>query len=235
MLGGLIAAVSGLAALVALASHVPSFYRDQPFPPPAAVAGTPATSADLAVEQQRLEQLTRRMVTKASSLHAAIGRGGSWGAAFSAAEVNAWLAVDLPRNHARLLPRGIAGPRVRFQPRRLLAGARVGAGAVSVVAWSELEIRLRDVNQLGIVLERAGLGAIPLPTGPLLWALARRLSAMGTDADVRRLDGRMVLVVTIPSSAGADATSRRLESLSLGEDEVILAGTTRTAATVAGR
>ena len=224
-------AALGLAVLAVLLVHVPAFYRGQPFPSPAALSADTVAGP----EQQRLEQLARRMVTKASSLHAAIGQAGPWGEAFTAAEVNAWLAVDLPRNHRSLLPRGVAEPRLQFSPRHVAAGARVGSAALSAVAWVELEMQLREENQLGIVLTEASLGAIPLPRGPVLRALAHRLGGLGLMTDVRRLDGRMVLVVHIPSTHEAGVKSHWLESLSLDDGEMILAGTTRSGSAVAGR
>ena len=65
-----------------------------------------------------LERLAGRMMTKAASLHAAMRQDGAWEALISEGEINAWLALDLPRNHATLLPSGLSDPRVCLQPRR---------------------------------------------------------------------------------------------------------------------
>jgi hypothetical protein len=46
-------------------------------------------------------------------------------------------------------------------------------------------------------------------------------------ADLRMLDGRMVLMVYIPSTHDAGATSYWLESLSIADGELLMAGETR--------
>ena len=50
--------------------------------------------------------------------------------------------------------------------------------------------------------------------------------------DLRRLDGRLVLMVYIPSTHDAGATSYWLESLAIGAGELLVAGETRSTATI---
>jgi hypothetical protein len=173
-------------------------------------------------------------VTKISALHADFVRSGPWGAAIAEAEVNAWLATDLQRNHAKLLPPGMSSPRVAIGPRRLRVGARVGGATLGSVASLDLEVVLRDVNQLGIVVTDVRLGGLPLPRGPVTHEIARRIDALGMATERRRLDGRTVLVVYIPSTHDAGATSHWLESLALEDGAVLVGGVTRDAAPRAG-
>ena len=178
-------------------------------------------------EPLHVEALARRAVTKASAWHASISRSGGWETAVTADELNAWLAVDLPRNHARWLPRGVSQPRLVFRPRHVVLATRVGYGPLTAVAWLDCEIVLRDINHLAIVLEQARLGAIPIPRTPILRELSHRISKLGMVTDLRMLDGRMVLMVYIPSTHDAGATSYWLESLSIGDGELLMAGETR--------
>jgi hypothetical protein len=172
------------------------------------------------------ERAAARMVTAGSGLHAALGRAGPWGAALSDTEANAWLAIDLPRNHRTLLPRGLADPRVRFRPQRVEAAIRVGSGILSTVVWCDLGVTLRGVNQLGITVEGASAGAVPIPGTPLLAELGRRIAAFGAVTELRRLDGRMVLVVYIPAMLGGGGPRWRLESLRIDAGEAAVAGST---------
>jgi hypothetical protein len=212
------ALVGGAAALVVLAGGVlltqrtPSFYR-------AAMASADADDGQTA-------GAARRLVSDVSALQAAFMREGPWEAAFSETDINAWLAADLPRNHAQLLPAVAADPRLRLESGRVEAGVRVGAGRASAVAWLSLEVRLRDPNQLGIVLEDARLGGLPLPRGPLLREIRRRFDQLGMVTAVRRLDGRSVLVVYIPSTHEAAGTSHWLESLAIGNGTIAFSGRT---------
>jgi hypothetical protein len=231
-----------LAAIVALLKYEPGFYRRL-----SASGGTVAAAPGLDREQQespqpatqpdvsQAEAAARRVVTKAAACHAAISRPGAWEAAVTADELNAWLAIDLPRNHRNVLPRGVSQPRLLFQPKHALVGARVGYGPLTAVASLDFEIQLRDVNHLAIVLEQARLGAIPLPRPPILRHLAERIGTLGMVTDLRMLDGRLVLMVYIPSTHDSGGTSYWLESLSIGAGELLLAGTTRSSADVRNR
>jgi hypothetical protein len=205
-----LAAVAGGALAVAgfAATRVPEFYRQR-----------------LAIENA--EDSARRLVSDVSALHASFVREGGWEAAFSERDINAWLASDLPRNHARLLPQAVASPRLRFTPRRVHVAARVGAGLASSVAVVVAEVQLREPNQLGIVVEDARLGSLPLPRGLVLGAIRRRFDQIGMVTAVRWLDGRTVLVVYIPSTHESGGMSHWLESLSIGEGSVAFAGHTR--------
>jgi len=185
---------------------------------PALMAVTPAGP--------EAERAAARMVTTGSALHAAIGRAGPWGAAITDAEANAWLAIDLPRNHPALLPRGLAEPRVSFHPHRVEAAVRVGSGLLSTVVWCDLRVMLRGINQLGITVEAASAGAVPIPGTPVLAELGRRIAACGAVTELRRLDGRMVLVVYIPAMLGGGGPQWRLESLRIGAGEAAVAGST---------
>ena len=222
---GLAAAVAAVCAVVVvgmLVRHEPAFYRSRTA---AALEGEPPPGH---------VQQGRRLVTKLSALHADFLRPGPWEAVVAEAEVNAWLATDLPRNHSRLLPAGFSMPRVAIGPRRVRLGARVGGAVLGSVASLDLEVSLRDVNQLGIVLSDARLGGLPLPRGPVIHEIARRIDALGMATELRRLDGRPVLVVYIPSTHDAGATSHWLESLSFEDGALLVAGVTRAAASRAG-
>jgi len=201
-------AAGALAMAGFAATRVPEFYRQR-----------------LAIEGA--EDSARRLVSDVSALHASFVREGSWEAAFSEHDINAWLASDLPRNHGRLLPQAVANPRLRFTPRRVHAALRLGAGLASTVAVLVAEVQLREPNQLGIVVEDARLGSLPLPRGLVLGAIRRRFDQIGMVTAVRRLDGRTVLVVYIPSTHESGGMSHWLESLSIGEGTVAFAGHTR--------
>lgn len=173
------------------------------------------------------EQAARRLVTKISALRADVIRIGAWESVITDAEINAWLTNDLPRNHPHFLPWGIREPRIEFQSKRVSIAARTGAWALSTVVWLELKVQLREINQLGIVLEQARLGRIPLPRNAILRDLARRINAMGAITDLRQLNGQLHLIVSLPESHDGGANRHTLKSLSIETGELLLAGTTR--------
>lgn len=215
---------AGLAAavlvLVILLRYEPGFYRD------ARVQGGPDRLGARPADADTVEGLARRAMTRAATWHAALGEEGPWELVLTAVEVNAWLAIDLPRNHAKLLPRGVSDPRIALGARHLRCGARMGLGPLSAVAWVDLEVVLRDVNQLAIAIDEARLGAIPLPRAAVLQNLAGRLGDLGAVAEVRRVDGRPVLMVYIPSAQDGRFPGCRLEALAVDAGELLLSGRT---------
>ena len=201
-------AVLGLLAGVVLVP-VPAFYRER------ALARMSAP-----------DQAARRLVSDVSALRAAVVREGRWEAALDERDINAWLATDLPRNHSALLPDGVSAPRVRLAPQRVEVGVRVGFGPCAAVASLAAEVRLREPNQLGVTLVDARLGGLPLPRGPVLAAVERGFRRLGLFATVRRLDGRSVLVVYIPSTHEEGGAAHWLESLAIGEGTIAVSGRT---------
>jgi hypothetical protein len=208
-----LAAASGAATVLAilvlglLARHEPAFYG----------------SAAVAAASAAVELNARRMLSKASSMHAAIRSAAPWDAVITADEVNAWLAVDLPRNHSQLLPANTSALRVAFAPHRVLAGVRLGSGVFSAVAWVDAEVRLCGVNQVGLGLVDARLGSLPLPRAALIRELARQLHALGLVTDLRWGESGPLLVVSAPATYDA-APGARLEMLAVGDGELLLAG-----------
>lgn len=209
--GGLAVLAGGMLAGIVAAQQPPVFYRA------AIAADTPAAA----------ESLARRMLSNAAALHAAAGRAGSWEAVIEDREVNAWLAIDLPRNHRGLLPAGVELPRVSFQSRRVAVAARMWIGPVSTVAWAEMEVWLQGMNQVGLKMVSAGLGSLPVPRDAMLRHLAGRLAVAGFVTDLRRTRAGLLLIVSPPSTYDAAAGACRLESLAVAAGELLVAGTTQ--------
>ncbi len=206
-LAALALAVGGCVAVLISLRHEPALLAGQAVPADA-------------------ERAAARLLTKASALHAAAGRPGQWDAVFTADEVNGWLATDLPKNHSRLLPAGLSAPRVHFGSQRLAAGAWLQRGPFAAFGWVDLDVRLRGVNQLVLLPRDARLGLLPVPQGMVLGRIARGLTAAGLVSELRRLDGELVLLVSIPSPTGSPATRMRLEFLGLAPGELLLSGST---------
>lgn len=208
-------------ALVAAAASAPEFYRAR------LPVGGPLDGRDPLTAAAAAEQSARRLVTRVASLHSAVLEVGRWEAAFSERELNAFLALDLPRNHAAVLPAGCRDPRIEFLPGRLRAAMRVGRGGLCATLWVEAEVTLQGANQLRIGLAQARLGLVPVPAGPVLGGIARWLERLGAVTEIRRGGGRGVLVVYIPALPQTGGASHWLEALRLAAGEAAIAGETR--------
>ena len=165
----------------------------------------------------------RRLVTAVAGLRAGASRTGDWGAAIRGQDLNAWLATDLPRNHAAALPTGIREPRVVLEPGRIRVAARAGAGPLAGTVSLVVEPRLRAPNQLELAVSEARFGAVPIPAGPFVHRVAAVCGRLGLVTNVRRLDGRSVVVV---SWGGRGVV---LRGLSVNDGELVIAGTTEEA------
>lgn len=207
--GAALVILGGLA--VAVMVPIPAFYRDR------LEAGLGAGG----------EPAARRLITKIVGLQAVATRAGPWEAAITEQEINAWLAIDLPRNHAAVLPAGVADPRVELADHLIRLGMRFGAGPLSAVVSCGLEIRLREANQVECTVADARIGAVPVPRGPLLHAIAARLEPLGLMAEIRRGDGRSLLVVTLPAGVGPAARRCTIEALAIAPGELLMAGETK--------
>lgn len=200
---------------------MPEFYRAR------LPVGGPLAGRDPAAGILAAEQAARRLVTDASALHAAFLQVGRWEGAFGERDINAFLALELPRNHPAILPDWCREPRVELLPGGLRLALRVGRGPLWATVWFDAEVTLQEANQLRVVVTRARLGVLPLPAGPPLAALARRLEQAGAVTEIRRGGARSVLVVYIPSTHEAGGVSHWLEAIRLAAGELAVTGETR--------
>ena len=176
------------------------------------------------------ERAAGRMMSKASSLVAGLERPGDWGEAFSEAEANAWLSIDLPRHAPGFLVGGFSAPKVQFLERRAAISSLVRWGPLSAQLWAILEVTVRSDNLVAVGVDSAGLGAVPLPPGVILRALASRAEAAGATTEIRFLDGGPVLLVLLPGTTKQTSGQRseyHLGGVRITPGEVVLAGTTR--------
>ncbi len=176
------------------------------------------------------ERAAGRMMSKASSLVAGLDRPGEWGEAFTDAEANAWLSIDLPHHAPGLLAGGISSPQVRFLERRAACSAMVQLGPLSAQLWAILEVTVRSDNLLAVGVDSAGLGAVPLPPGTVLRAIAARAEGAGAATEIRLLDGGPVLLVQLPGRTKTTSDERseyHLGGVRITPGELVLAGTTR--------
>ena len=98
------------------------------------------------------------------ALHNDIQQGGEWTRVFSAAQINGWLAVDLPDKFPQSLPPAIRDPRVELEPRRLQVAFRYEGERLSTVVSLSLEVELADEpNTLAVRIRQAQAGWIPIP------------------------------------------------------------------------
>jgi hypothetical protein len=197
-------------ALYRAAGHVPEFYQQA-----------------FNVEPAQQQAASEVMIKRATDLASDVQKSGSWQATFTAAEVNGWLAVDLVRNHAGMLPGTISDPRVDITPDAVTVACRYRDGRINTVLSLSVDVYLEGPNVVAVRVRRARAGALPLPLDDVLKQIARATDRLEWRIDWRQADGDPVALVSIPPPRDKHRRVMQLETLRLGNGEIHVAGTTR--------
>jgi hypothetical protein len=189
--------------------HVPSFYRRA-----------------LRVDQTVQERSSNEFLQQAASLVSEAPKTGSWHALFTQDQINGWLAVDLVKNHGRLLPAGVSDPRIQITPAGVTLACQYSSGKIQTVFSLQLEPYLSEPNVIALRIERARAGAVPLPLDSILEGFTTAAKRADLQLAWKQTDGDPVALVTLPSLISDDELLLRLETLELREGELHLAGQT---------
>lgn len=190
-------------------TYEPDFYRS--------ARDIPAYRQESA--SQELEQTVR-------NLHDAVNRDSTWEQVFRDEDLNAWLATELPRQHARLLPTGVSEPRVAIGTERVRLAARWTAGSVSTVVSLECDVfRTPTPNEVGVRVRRVRAGAVPLSLDRWLDELKKAAQKSELPLRVESSDGSPTFFVTIPAKSTPWPRRRlTLDRLELSDGRITLGG-----------
>lgn len=191
-----------------MATRVPAFYSTAQVDPTAQAA------------------LNDRLLQKASALGTDFQREGRWDLRLTEDEVNAWLSVDLPKNHPHLLPPSVQEPRIRIGQDELVVACRTVWAGRSAVLWVRIRLQLARTDTLAIHLHKAGIGLLPFSTESILRQLEDGLQRAGVDVRREDLDGKPVL--TIPLALNAPDGRRRVhvDAVDFTDGRAFISGTT---------
>jgi hypothetical protein len=181
----------------------------------------------LAVGAPELQKSNREMLRRTAALNNDLKRSGKWQALFTDQQINGWLAVDVPKNHADLLPAEVRDPRVRITPEGIFAGAKF-EGEVSAVISLQLAVRLTSPNVLAVRINKARVGDVPWPLDRVVEEVIAAAASWGLQVEQTQTDGDPVLLVTLPPDLQDNRRHILLEHLELRDGEVILSGRTQT-------
>ena len=190
--------------------HVPHFYRDA-----------------LNAQPQRQQVGSDEMLQNATALASHARRQGRWASAFTAEQINGWLAVDRQKNYPDLLPSEIVDPRVRIAPGLMTIACRYQQGNVSLVVSLNMELYVPEPNVLALRIKNVRAGAIPLPLSQILDGVAKAAEDMNLRLRWAQSQGDPVALVTLPKTIGKGDISYRLETIDLRNDVLYLAGNTQ--------
>lgn len=155
-------------------------------------------------------------------------RLGSWYAAFTDEQVNAWLVQQLPREFPKLLPRGVTEPRIVIDDGRVFAAARFKNQHIDTIVSFEVKAALTEhANVVAIQITNLRAGALTLPLNRFLRGISAEAAKSNMEVRWDMNQSEPIALVTIPSEhRGYKYTPVIVESLGLSAGLLSLAGHT---------
>lgn len=214
VLGLLLAA----AALVWWAARQ-AFYQPEPYRRALEVA--PETA------QRENDEFLRR----AAQWQRAGQRVGGWEVRFSPAQLNGWLAVDLPQNHPESLPPHLQNPRVALGNGTITLFAQTVWAGREVVMSVEVEPLLLSPTLLGLRLRGLRAGRLPLPQRELIDRVSLAAAEAGIALQWQQIDGDPLAILPIGNdgrviSRQGESILVAIDRVSISPAELVVAGRT---------
>lgn len=198
--------------LYSASRHEPQFYRQA-----------------LQIEPEAQREAGDALEQSVLNLHNSARDEGRWEAVFTEAQINGWLAADLPEKFPHMLPAGTDLPRVSIDPEQIKIACRYQRGKVNTVISFNLGVNLTtEPNTLAVRVSKVRAGALPVPLKRFLAPITKA----GADSDIElrwsQVDGDPVALVTVPHQH-EDYAHREiyLESIEMRDGEIALAGRTQ--------
>jgi len=210
--GLLVAAVGALAALYWASQYVPEFYR---------------RALEIDPEDPGQQELSGQMLQGAMDVVSAAKKKGPWHALFTAEQINAWLAVDMPRKHKELLPPSFEAPRVAIEGEQMTVACRFRHGSLTSVLTLTVKpyLSAAEPNVLALEICKARAGRLPLPLKRVLDEISAAAAQAKVQLHWRYVGGSPVAQITLPEPH----ESGRLvwiEALELEDGKIYVAGRT---------
>ena len=163
---------------------------------------------------------------QAAALQSNVKKPGRWRALFTQEQLNGWLAVDLPQNHADALPDSVSDPRVVIEPEQVTLFCRVEMSGVTTVASLTVQPHVPEPNILAVRICKARAGSVPMPLGEALDRLSDIAGRAGYHLQWQQADGDPVAVLTVPPPRSDNGIAIQIDTLELDDGELYLSGTT---------
>jgi hypothetical protein len=191
------------------AQQVPKFYTDE-----------------LAVVPETQEKDSDHMLQQASTFYSDLQRACRWQETFEAKTVNAWLAVDLPRNFPDSLPPGISSPRVRIAPEGITFACRLDRFGLHGVITLEVSARVESTDVISLRIHKARLGSVPWSLDQVLKAVTNVARESNVRIQWRQIDGDPVALITLAAASAGRGSVVHVDTIKLSDGELVVAGTT---------
>lgn len=186
--------------------------------------------ASLAVSEDRQRTLNDEMRHRIIDLNNAVETSVSkeektWTAGFSAEELNAWFAVELPRDDSKILPPEIMEPRLAFSDRQLDFACRFEQESFVGILHLTLGLEVPEPNRLAIRIRNARLGTLPISRDIPARLLVDALEKKGYEVRQSSAAGDPVISFVLDLKHGKKRKIQ-LENLTIQDGAVRISGET---------
>ena len=180
----------------------------------------------LALDPQTLEKGSRELESRATSLYSEARQRGQWRAAFTADQINGWLALQLGEVYADALPEDVSEPRVAINEDRLTIGFRARRGGVETVVSADASVMLTDEGEVAIRLLSVQAGALPLPVMQVADDVSKACQELALPVRWTQVDGQPVALVDFNRGGDAKKAQIVLDAVELRDAAIYIAGHT---------
>jgi hypothetical protein len=181
---------------------------------------------ELSMPAEAQEKDSDLLLQQATTLHNDLHRIGRWRQVFKAQTINAWLAVDLPRNHLILLPAGMHDPRVHIGPPGITLACQIDRGGFHGVVSLQISAFVASDDVVGLRVHNARLGAIPWSFRTVLDKITDAAQKSNVDIHWRQSDSDPVALIKITSAQGDRRQIIHIDTIRLEEGALVVGGTT---------
>lgn len=192
-----------------------------------AVSSTqPYYAAALQQPPEVLQESSRQLETRFTTLHSDVQTHGTWQTVVSADELNGWLAFKLPESFPKLLPKEVRDPRIAITPSEVILAARSEMAGVEAVVSVFVEPFVTEDGDLAIALHQVLAGALPVPTKEIIDRVSFATRRAGLPIRWTQSDGKAVMIVARALWDTKEHQHRTLEAIQLADGEMFLSGRT---------
>ncbi len=141
---------SGAGAMFWAVQQVPDFYEA-------------ALREEEQVDPVARQEEARELVERAEQLAENIKHSDEWSEEFTQQQINSWLAEELKRKYADVIPEGIEDPRIQLLEGGVRLGFRYRQHSWKGVVSAHFKAAVAGPNQLAIQVDVAHAGWLPIP------------------------------------------------------------------------
>ena len=140
----------------------------------------------------------KQFVEQSQQLVQSIQTSSSWSQEFTDAQINAWLAEELPRDYAEWMPPEVSQPRVQLRGDGIRIGLRIDEpGPWSGVVSLHVKVSVPAPNQLAIQLQSIRAGLVPVPIKAIIEQVTEQAEENGVRIEWRKVGDDDVAIVSL--------------------------------------